>query len=335
MNFFNNLANDVRENSFTLQFIDELTEHLNNIKENITEKQVNQDLTDFLNTNELISKYKISHAFLGNFYEKCNEVLKKYSNQNRIYYVSWNNNTHDKYDAKNIYTVKEYSNKDTISNFNLYGKDLPKNVQEGMILKKIGDKYMIDTKSTNDIFRKFQEIAKQIVNLQENSSKKYRTENDLYVVVERSLNSAYLQNVNTNIIFEETNFSNDVFNLLCNDAVVRFKGGKYVYEDDITREWFNSFISANEHNEALQKLMDEPNFSKIDFQNTTFNIISSDDDYTILSYSEDNKSILKVPNKLIDYWADDSSVLYYDTEDKFFYKQIVGTTLPKLPCIIK
>ncbi len=330
LDFFNNLTDNVKEHSFTLQFINELTEHLNNIKQNI-----NQDLTNFLSTDELISKYKISHTFLGNFYEKCNEILKEYSNQNRIYYVSWNNNTHDKYDAKNIYTVKEYSNEDTISNFNLYGKDLPKNVQEGMILKKIGDKYLIDTKSTNDIFRKFQEIAKEIVNLQENSLKKYRIENDLYVVVERCSNSAYLQNVNTNIIFEEANFSNDVFNLLCNDAVVRFKDGKYVYEDDITKQLLSSFISTDEHNEALQELMSEPNFSKIDFKNTTFYIISYGENYTILSSSEDNKNILKVPNKLIDYWADDSSVLYYDTEDKFFYKQIVGTTLPKLPCIIK
>ena len=308
--------------SFTLQFIDELTEYLNNIKENITEKQITQDLTDFLSTDELISKNKISYTFLSDFYEKRNDILKEYSNSKNIYYVSWNNNIDDKYEAKNIYKINEYFNGNIVSTFHLSGKDLPKLVQEGMILEKSGNKYIIDTKSTNAISKKLKEATKEIVNMQENHMKQYRTENDLYVVVEKCLNSAYLQNINTNIVFEETSFSDDVFNLLHNDVVVSFKDGKYVYEDKITRDWTNSFISIDEHNEALQELMAEPNFSKIDFATTTFSIASHDNNYTFLSYGESQKDILKVPNKLISYWVDDNSILYYDKEDKLFYKQV-------------
>lgn len=322
LDFFNNLANDIKSHSFTLQFIDELTEYLNNIKENITEKQITQDLTDFLSTDELISKNKISYTFLSDFYEKRNDILKEYSNSKNIYYVSWNNNIDDKYEAKNIYKINEYFNGNIVSTFHLSGKDLPKLVQEGMILEKSGNKYIIDIKSTNAISKKLKEATKEIVNLQENHIKQYRTENDLYVVVEKCLNSAYLQNINTNIVFEETSFSDDVFNLLHNDVVVSFKDGKYVYEDKITRDWTNSFISIDEHNEALQELMAEPNFSKIDFATTTFSIASHDNNYTFLSYGESQKDILKVPNKLISYWVDDNSILYYDKEDKLFYKQV-------------
>ncbi len=322
LDFFNNLSNDVKSHSFTLQFIDELTEYLNNIKENITEKQIKQDLADFLSIDELISKKKISHTFLGDFYEKRNDILKEYSNNKNIYYVSWNNNIDDKYNENNIYTIDEYFNGNVVSTFHLSGKYLPKIVQEGMVLEKVGNKYIIDTKSTNTISQEFQKATKEIVNLQENHMKQYRTENDLYVVVERGLNSAYLQNVNTNIVFEETNFSDDVFNLLHNDVVVSFKDGEYVYEDKITGDWMKSFISINEHNEALQELMNEPNFSKIDFSNTTFGITSRDNNYTILSYGESKQDILKVPNKLISYWVDDNSILYYDKDDKFFYKQV-------------
>jgi hypothetical protein len=322
LDFFNNLADGTKSHSFTLQFIDELTEYLNNIKENITEKQIKQDLTDFLCTNELIAKNKISYTFLSDFYEKRNDILKEYSNSRNIYYVSWNNNIDDKYEAKNIYKINEYFNGNIVSTFHLSGKDLPKLVQEGMILEKSGNKYIIDTKSTNAISKKLKEASKEIVNLQENHMKQYRTENDLYVVVEKCLNSAYLQNINTNIVFEETSFSDDVFNLLHNDVVVSFKDGKYVYEDEITRDWMNSFISIDEHNEVLQKLMAEPNFSKIDFENTIFSIISRENNYTLLSYGESQKNILKVPNKLISYWVDDNSILYYDKEDKLFYKQV-------------
>ena len=42
LDFFNNLVNDVKSNSFTLQFINELTKYLNNTKENIADKQIMQ-----------------------------------------------------------------------------------------------------------------------------------------------------------------------------------------------------------------------------------------------------------------------------------------------------
>lgn len=66
--------------------------------------------------------------------------------------------------------------------------------------------------------------------------------------------------------------------------------------------------------------MCEPNFSKIDFANTTFSIDSRDDSYTILKYGESNQNTLKVPNKLIDYWVNDNSILGYDEENNFFHK---------------
>ena len=122
------------------------------------------------------------------------------------------------------------------------------------------------------------------------------------------------------MIFEETLFSDDLFDLLHNDVVVRFKDSQYIYENEITNKWIDSFISTDEHNQLLTELMYEPNFSEIDFESTKFNITSCNDNYTILSYGENNKDTLKVPNKLIDYWADNNSILYYDKEEKLFHK---------------
>lgn len=153
-----------------------------------------------------------------------------------------------------------------------------------------------------------------------NDIEKHRKEDNLYIVVEKGLNSAYLQDVNTDMIFEETLFSDDLFNLLHNDVVVRFKDGGYIYENDITSKWMDSFISTEEHNQLLTELMCEPNFSKIDFKNTTFNIAYRDDNYAILNYGESHQDTLKVPNKLIDYWADNNSILYYNKEENLFHK---------------
>lgn len=325
LDLFNNLANEVKEHSFTLKFIDELSTYLNNAKKDILEKQINQDLADFLSTDELISKYKISSTSKRDFFQKCNEILEKYSktldNQENIYYVSWNNNIYDKYATDNIYTINQYSKGKYITEFKLYGKELPKNVQKGMIIKKNGNKYEIDSLITNAISQELQKATKELANIQTSKLQKYRKEDHLYVVIERNLHSAYLQDVDTNVVFEEVNFSDDVFNSLYNDVVVRYKDDKYVVDEKITNEWFDSFISIDEHKKALAELLSDPNFSKIDFKNTSFNILSRGKSHTLLSYGENNENTLKVPNKLISYWVNDDSILYYDKEDKLFYKQ--------------
>lgn len=115
------------------------------------------------------------------------------------------------------------------------GQDLPKNTQEGMLLEKNGNKYEIATKTTKIISQKLQEMAEQLANIQEDNLQKYRKEDNLYVVAQKNLHSAYLQDINTYTVFEEVNFPRDVFSLLCNDAVVRYKDGKYIYEEDLTR----------------------------------------------------------------------------------------------------
>lgn len=110
LDFFNHLTNDVKDHSIALKFIDELTEYLNNIKKDILKPQ---DLAEFLNTNELMSKYKISATNKWDFYKKQNEILKEYSKtlgeEQSIFYVSWNNNINDKYNKENIYTINQYT----------------------------------------------------------------------------------------------------------------------------------------------------------------------------------------------------------------------------------
>ncbi len=326
LDFFNNLSTNDKEHGFILKFIDELSEYLNDVKKDFIESQIGQNSTIFFNVNELISKYKISYTFLDNFYERCNKALKEYcnslDNDEDFYYVSWNNNIYDNYDINNIYTIDKYSRTDDVVRFSINGGNLPKNVQKGMILKKNGSKYELDVNATNCISKNFKNIAEEIAVIQDDSMKKYRKEDNLYVVVEKCPHSVYLQDVNSNVVFEDINFPKDIFDLLCNDSVVSFKNGSYMYEKEITDSWFNSFISKYEHEIAITELMNINNLSKIDFHNISFNIVSHENDYSILGYGRNNNYTLKVPNKLIDYWANDNSILYYDCKDKFFYRKL-------------
>ena len=47
-------------------------------------------------------------------------------------------------------------------------------------------------------------------------------------------------NKDTNKIFEETEISQELKNQIQNDSILRYKNGEYVYEEELTEEFFNN-----------------------------------------------------------------------------------------------
>ena len=76
-----------------------------------------------------------------------------------------------------------------------------------------------------------------------NSLKK---EDNLYQVVEILLDGAYLQNLSDKKISKETNIPKDVLKRIGNDSILRYKNGKYIYEEKLTDEFFNNLEDINE-----------------------------------------------------------------------------------------
>ena len=90
-----------------------------------------------------------------------------------------------------------------------------------------------NNESNNEISN--EKTLKQQENLNQN-----REENCLYQVVDFSRNGVYLLNKNTNKIFEETEISQELKNQIQNDSILRYKNGEYVYEEELTEEFFNN-----------------------------------------------------------------------------------------------
>lgn len=80
----------------------------------------------------------------------------------------------------------------------------------------------------------------QLSNINDNNIKtnSLKQEECLYQVVEMDADGAYLQNTNNNCISKETDISKEVLNKIGNDSVLRYKDGKYIYEEAITRKIF-------------------------------------------------------------------------------------------------
>lgn len=68
------------------------------------------------------------------------------------------------------------------------------------------------------------------------TSSSLKQEDCLYQVVEMDIDGAYLQNTNNNRVAKETDISKDVLDKIGNDSILKYKDGKYVYEEELTRQ---------------------------------------------------------------------------------------------------
>lgn len=65
-----------------------------------------------------------------------------------------------------------------------------------------------------------------------------KQENCIYQVVEMGTDGAYLQNTNNNKISKEIDISKEVLDKIGNDSVLIYKNGKYIVEEELTRQIF-------------------------------------------------------------------------------------------------
>ena len=166
------------------------------------------------------------------------------------------------------------------------------------------------TEELSNYLEKVNEEGRGQLEVQENNKNldTYREENALYQVVDFSSKGVFLQNTNTGVTFEETDISQDILDKIGNDYILRYTDGKYVVEQELTEDFMNSMVGIQEYRKIKEQFEKESNILHID-ENTRFNVLSRNNDYTMLSYGE--KDTLKVPNALVPFFANEQSILCY------------------------
>lgn len=102
-------------------------------------------------------------------------------------------------------------------------------------------------KTKNEILKDFEpnqkekliDVLKELKMAQEKELEEYRQEGGVYKVVENIGICIYLQNINTREIFGEVKFSEDLYNILSTDYIVRYENGEYVYDEELTEKSMN------------------------------------------------------------------------------------------------
>lgn len=238
LSFFKNLEKSLKNiemRNLTNGFIEDLSNHLDKLKE----KHNNQMMT----IKDIEKQYKLTYESSCQLISKRNDILQEYAKKlkdgENLYYVSYKN------EFKNTYKIIEFNNKGESNSFFLSKEELPNNISVDKVIRKVNDRFIIDNKKTKEIMDKVEDTAKELLSEQDSKLGKYREENCLYQVVDLSLNGVYLQNKNNNIIFEEVNIPKELEDVIMKDFIIRYKNGTYIFEKELTDNFFKSLEDIN------------------------------------------------------------------------------------------
>lgn len=301
-------------------FLNELSNYSKNFIEKINGKSL-ENSEKFTTITQIKEDYNLSYQSSLTLNEKNREHLEEYaksmSEEEKKYYVSY------KYENKDSYLISEYDNQGNNKNFIVSSEKLPKNVTTSMILRKEEDNFVIDEEATKNIMDKAIESAKQIANEQTAELNYLRQEDCLYYVVDGNLETAYLQNLNVDIIFEEIDLPEELKGKIGKDDFLIYKNGEYALKKELTDDLFKQFISVSEYEKIQEKFIKE---SKIEENNPDirYKVLSYNKEKTTTLYYENNGiKEIEVPNQLLPHKVYEWKILYY--KDGAFVTDIEAT----------
>ena len=215
LDFINNLFNNLKENKLAIDFMNELSDYLEN---NGWNNLLADDLT--INDTKIISKYK------DNMLKERANILQDYAENTKeagemyyIYNVSEN--------EKNSYNISKTDKSHKILTLSI--DELPKGTQLGSVLRKQGDKFILDANATRIVGKRINEMIEEQIKKQNQFLKDKRIDGHMYEVEEKDNGRIWLYDLN-NIEgggieeFEEIEFPKDLYQM-------SKKGDKFLYKD--------------------------------------------------------------------------------------------------------
>lgn len=167
-----------------------------------------------------------------------------------------------------------------------------------------------NTKENNIVQNFIKELTNHLKNENSVEENNLKEENCLYQVVEMDIDGVYLQNTKNNCVSKETDIPQELLDKIGNDSVLRYKQGKYIYEEQLTQKFLDNLVDIKEYKKIQENFAKESNIQEL-AQTTNYKIESRSDNYSLLSYEGEERHTIKVPNELIPFWSKQGDNLYY------------------------
>lgn len=144
-------------------------------------------------------------------------------------------------------SIKNGGVKEFINELSNYLENLKENDKESnKNVNKKNNKLSFEERNKENAMNKRIDFVDQTLDEKNNKLDEYREEDCLYQVVDRGRNGIYLQKMNNNVVFEETNIPEEIKSRLGNDYILRYKNGTYIFEEELTDKFFEGLTDINE-----------------------------------------------------------------------------------------
>ena len=213
--------NNLKESKFMQNFTKELSEYVENNIENDSGNRVTSEKGDFMNLDELITKFR-SEVLV----ERAN-ILQNYANETKengeAYYIYDNASNGDSYNL----TVCDASRSHEV--ITIKKEDLPDGAKLGSILRKNGDSFTLDSNATQEVGKEIDDMIQEKLEEQDKYLESKRIDGHVYEVGEKGDGRIWLYDLNNETNggkegIEEIDFPNDLY-----DSAQ--EGDKFVYKD--------------------------------------------------------------------------------------------------------
>lgn len=164
----------------------------------------------------------------------------------------------------------------------------------------------------NELSNYLEKVNNDLANQNSNNVKtnSLKQENTIYQVVEIDVDGVYLQNTMNNQISKETDIPKELLKKIGNDTVLKYKDGKYIIEEELTQKFLDNLVGIKELEKIQEDFKNNTNILNID-SNTVYQIETKNNSKSILTYENNEKKRIEVPNELIPFWAKDGEKLIY------------------------
>lgn len=224
LDFTNNLFNEMKNNKFVQNFINELQKYLNNSIQNSITNIKNGGITVInSNHNELITKYRDKMNNMR--FHILNDYAEKTIDQGKMYYIYDNNSKN--INSYNLF-ICENENSHTVLEKNI--ADLPEGSKIGSVLREIDGELVLDEKSTLEITQELNNLKDLIIEEQNEYLESKRIENHVYEISEKAEDRAWIFDITNgdSEAIEEIIIPKDLLENCSEGDTIIFKNGEYL-----------------------------------------------------------------------------------------------------------
>ena len=180
LDLVNNVFNNLKDNKFVQNFINELSNYLENNNSNNIEYKWNNLISEdlILYDNKIISKFKNEMLILRN------NILQKYADDTKelgdMYYIY---NTSE--NEKNAYNICIYNQNTNNKIITKEIEKLPEGATLGSVLRKLNEKFILDTEAAKKVAQEINIMIKEKIEEQNKYLDSKRIDGHIYEVGEK------------------------------------------------------------------------------------------------------------------------------------------------------